>query len=294
MHKNKPMKRREFIRNTAFAAAATAVAPSFAFAEKRKIGLQLYSLRDVINKDVTGILKKVAEFGYKELETYGYNDGNLFGMKAKEFGDTVKGLGMKVTSGHYGTGQTNPAVKGTLSNDWERAVIDAKETGQEFMVVAYLVPEERKSLDDYKKVCELINKCGEIARKNGIRLGYHNHNFEFEKIAGQVPYELMLKELDPKLVSMEMDIYWVVNAGFDPLQLISKYPGRFEQWHVKDMDKADRKLNADVGTGSIDFKTIFTKASESGMKHFYIEQETYPKSSLESIESSIKNLSMIV
>ena len=279
------MKRREFLTYTA-AAAGALMLPSFTLASKKKMGLQLYTLRDVIMKDVAGTLKQVAGLGYQELETFGYGDGKLFGMPSSEFTSLVKGLGMKITSGHYGTGQGNPAAKGTLVNDWERAVADAKEAGQEFMVVAYLQDSERKSLDDYKKVCELINKSAEVCKKYGIRLGYHNHAFEFDKIDNQVPYDLMLKELDAKNVSMEMDLYWVVNAGQDPLQFFAKYPGRFEQWHVKDMDKTDRGLQVNVGTGRIDFKAIFAKASQAGLKHLYVEQEAYPINPIESIKAN--------
>lgn len=286
------MKRREFIQTSSLALAALAL-PSFTLADKKKIGLQLYSLRDVVFKDPKGTLKNVADFGYKELETFGYSDGKLFGMPAKEFGDYVKSLGLKITSGHYSTGQSRPEAKGTLVNDWERAVADAKSIGQEYMIIAYLDQSERKSLDDYKKVCEMINKNAEICKKYGIRIGYHNHDFEFIKIEGQVPYDLMLAELDSKNVSMELDLYWTQFAQVNPLDYFAKYPGRFEQWHVKDMDKTDPKKQVDVGTGRIDFKAIFAKAKQSGLKHFYIEQEQYPGTSTESIKQSILNFKKI-
>lgn len=286
------MKRREFIQTSSLALAALAL-PSFTLADKKKIGLQLYSLRDVVFKDPKGTLKNVADFGYKELETFGYSDGKLFGMPVKEFGDYVKSLGMEIPSGHYSTGQSRPEAKGTLVNDWERAVADAKSIGQEYMIIAYLDQSERKSLDDYKKVCEMINKNAEICKQYGIRIGYHNHEFEFVKIDDQVPYDLMLAELDPKNVSMELDLYWTQFAQVNPLDYFAKYPGRFEQWHVKDMDKTDPKKQVDVGTGRIDFKSLFAKAKQSGLKHFYIEQEQYPGTSTESIKQSILNFKKI-
>lgn len=288
------MKRRQFIQTTALAASTAMVMPSFSFIEKKVIGLQLYTLRDVILSDVKGIIKQVSDFGYKKIETYGYNDGMLFGMKSKEFSDLVKSVGMKITSGHYGTGQSNTSKIGTLVNNWEKAVADAKEAGQEFMIIAFLDKTERKSLDDYKRVCELINKKAELCKQYGIRIGYHNHAFEFEKIDNQVPFDLMLKELDPKLVSMEMDLYWIVAGEQDPLQYFSKYPGRFEQWHVKDMDKVDRKLNPIVGTGTIDFKAIFAKAAQSGMKNFYIEHDTFSGPAIDCAREDFKNLNKIV
>src|SRR6478609_6494303 len=155
------MKRRQFIQTTA-AASVAALIPSFAFAKsKRKIGIQLYTLRDVIFKDVQGTLKQVADFGYQELELFGYNDGKVFGKPVSEFTKMVDDLGMKITSGHYSTGLVNAQDKpivGTLVNQWEKAVNDAKVLGQEYMLVAYLQKDERKTIDDYKKVCGLINK----------------------------------------------------------------------------------------------------------------------------------------
>ncbi|HWA35948.1 MAG TPA: hypothetical protein VG737_17515, partial [Cyclobacteriaceae bacterium] len=116
---------------------------------------------------------------------------------------------------------------------------------------------------------------------------YHNHDFELEKIDGQIPYDLMLAQLDSKLISMELDLFWMIYAGYQPLDYFKKYPGRFEQWHVKDMDKTDRKKNANVGTGSIDFKPIFAQAKLAGMKHFYVEHDNFPNSSMESIKEGI-------
>ncbi len=292
------MKRRQFIQTTAVASAA-ALLPSFAFASpKRKIGIQLYTLRDVIFKDVQGTLKQVADLGYQELELFGYNDGKVFGKPVSELTKIVSDLGMKITSGHYGTGLVSqpdkPASVGTLTNQWEKAVNDAKILGQENMVIGYLQKDERKTMDDYKKVCELINKNAEICSKYGIRIGYHNHDFEFDPIDGQIPYHVMLKELDPKLVGMELDLYWTTYANHDPLKLFAEHPGRFEQWHVKDMRKDNRKLNADVGTGTIDFKAIFAKAKEAGFKHFYIEHDTFPASSLESIKVDAQNIKSII
>src|SRR5258708_29895188 len=189
------MKRRQFIQTSVLAASAAVVAPSFSFVEKKTIGLQLYTLRDVLKSDVKGILKKVSDFGYKKIETFGYSDGMLFGMKSKAFNDVVSGLGMKITSGHYGTGQTKPDAKGTLVNGWEKAVADAREAGQEYMEIAYLQNDERKTLEDYKKVCGMMNKGAVVCKKYGIRFSYHNHSFEFDKLDNQDPFDIMLQEI---------------------------------------------------------------------------------------------------
>lgn len=279
------MNRRTFVRNTALTAAAAAMSSKLFAADstyKSSIGLQIYSLRDSIFKDPKKVLAEIASYGYKELETFGYGDGKLFGLTVKEYGDHVKSLGMRTISGHYGIE--------LLSKDWERSCADAAALGQEFVVVPWMSDKYYKTMNDLKTTCALLNKAGETAKKAGLRMGYHNHAFEFGKVEGQTILDVMLKELDPKLVGIELDLFWVVNSGNDPLKYFSQYPGRFEQWHVKDMDKSDKEKNADVGTGTIDFKAIFAKAGQSGMKHFYIEQETYPVTPSQSVKNSILNL----
>jgi sugar phosphate isomerase/epimerase len=281
------MKRREFLASTAMAVAgASLVNPAWAKPAKDKpIGLQLYTLRQVINNDVKGTLKKLTDWGYREFETYGYNNGMLFGMTSKEFNDYVKSLGARVVSGHYGI----DVVRG----QWDKAVADAKEAGQEYMCLPWIADADRTP-DGYKKIIEDTNKAAEVVKKAGMRMGYHNHSFEFEKVGDKTGYELLLDGLDPKLVSMELDIYWVVRAGKDPIELMKKYKGRFEQWHVKDMDKVKPDNNADVGTGTIDWKAIFAEAKTSGMKHYYIEQESYPVDPMTSTKNSIDFLKTIV
>lgn len=283
------MNRRQFIQTGALAVAGTALAlPGLSnVAPKYRVGLQLYTLRDVIGKDPKGVLKQIADLGYQDLETYGYGDGKLFGMKSKELADYAKSLGMRLTSGHYGMGKAGGPVVGSIRNGWEAAVSDAREAGQEFMCVSYLGAEERPTLDAYKSVCDEMNKAAEVCKKYGIRFNYHNHDFEFMKFDGVMAYDVMLQRLDPKLVGMELDLYWVVYSGINPTDLFMKYPGRFEQWHIKDMDKADRKKNADIGTGTIDFKSLLGHAGHAGLKHWYMEEETYPINSTESVKASI-------
>lgn len=275
------MKRRTFIKqSTALAAFAALGVPAWA-QPPRSIGLQLYTLRDVIFKNTKDVLKQVADMGYQHIETFGYRDGKLFGIPNAAFVSYIKSLGMTITSGHYGIDQ----VRG----NWQQAVTDAKEAGQAYLVVPWL-PEAERTADGYKRVCADLNKAGEICKQHGLRMGYHNHAFEFEAVGGETAYDLMLRELDNSLVTMEMDIYWVVKAGHQPLAYFEKYPGRFELWHVKDMDKTDPAKNADVGTGAIDFKALFANAGQSGLKHFFVEQESYPVNSLTSTGNSIQNL----
>lgn len=281
------MKRREFVKQASLATAGLMLMPKLFAAEATTLkdldlGIQIYTIRDAIFKDPKGELKKIAAYGYKKIEAFAYRDGKIFGMTYKEFDAYIRSLGMSITSGHYGIDQ--------VRNNWEKAIEDAKSIDQPYMVCPYLVEGERKTIDDYKRRCEEFNKAGELCNKYGIRFGYHNHAFEYTELEGKLPIDVMMSELDPKLVSMEMDIYWVVNAGQDPIAFFNKYPGRFEQWHVKDMSKEDRSKNADVGTGSIDFKALFALKKLSGMKHFYVEQESYPGLPMDSVGKSAANL----
>lgn len=279
------MDRRKFIQTSALASAGLFYLSSCESTVKRPIGLQLYSLRDVIMSDVKGTLKSVADWGYKEVETYGYNDGKLFGMPIAEFNDYVNGLGLNIVSGHYGI---------DLTPTWAKVCEDAKSIGQKFVVVPWLNQEFYSSLDVLKQTCETLNKAGEVANTYGLRMAYHNHAFEFDEVEGQVMFDVMLAELQPELVGIEMDLYWVYRANRNPVEYFEKHPGRFELWHVKDMDKTNRENNADVGTGSIDFKSLFAVADKAGMKNFFIEQETYPENPMKSVENSISYLKTIV
>lgn len=284
------MKRRDFIQTSSMALAGlylAACGKGAAPVWDEQVGLQIYSLRDTVVNDPKGVMAKVAKFGYKELETFGYADGKIFGMPFSDFSAYVKDLGMKIVSGHY-------PYEMAISDKWEQALSDAKAIGQEYVVIPWLNQEVRNTIDDYKKVCENLNKAGEKVNQMGMRFGYHNHAFEFETVDGQIPYDVMLAETDPKNVGMELDIYWVYKAGKDPIQLFEKHPGRFEQWHVKDMDKIDSNKNADIGTGTIDWKLLFGKAKESGLQHYYIEQESYPAEPIQSVEAGIKNLKTII
>lgn len=260
---------------------------------KKSYGLQLYTLRDILqdNTKVKDTVKQLVDLGYNEFEAYGYSKGNIFGMTYKDFTDYVKSLGAKVTSAHYDID--------VIRTDWERAVADAKAAGQDYMVLPW-IDEPNRTPDGFKKIIEDVNKAAEATKAAGMRMGYHNHDFEFQKVGDlsadghdKTGFEMLLEGFDPNLVSIELDLYWVVRAGQDPEQLFMKYPGRFEQWHVKDMDKSDPSKNADVGTGSIDFKKLFTHAHHAGLKHWYVEQETYPVDPMTSTKNSIDYLKTI-
>jgi len=253
----------------------------------KDIGLQVYTLRDLMAKDLIGTLQKVAEIGYKNIELFGYGEGKYFGKSITEMRKITDDLGLKVVSAHYLSGQGSNAW-GTPVNQWEKAVEDAVKMGQKYMTVAFLLPDERKSLNDYKKVSDILNKAGEITAKYGITMAYHNHDFEFIPLEGQVPMDVLLKNTQADLVKFELDIYWIKKAGLDPIQFFKQNKGRVPLWHVKDMEKESGDF-APVGDGVIDWMAIFKEEKTAGLTHFFVEQDNHKYGTpLENIEKSLK------
>lgn len=219
---------------------------------------------------------------------------SIYGMKPGEFSMLVKDLGMTLRSTHVLL--SNPYVSGavTLENGLQKLVDDAAEAGQKYLVCAFLFPEERKSLDQYKEHASLFNKAGEACKKAGLQFAYHNHDFEFENLEGKVPYELLLSETDSQLVKMELDLYWVAKIGHDPVQLFESEPGRFPLWHLKDMAKTQEKEFTEVGNGSIDFGRIFKASKTAGLEYYFVEQDETPGDPFESIQTSYDNVKYIL
>jgi sugar phosphate isomerase/epimerase len=266
--------RRKFLAQAGLLSAGALIAPQLLSAKgKHGVGLQLYSLRDQLPKDVKGVIAKVAQAGYQEVETFGYSPKNGFwGLNAKDFSTLLKDNGLKTFSGHYGMDDYFVQGKTDVLDTYIEA---ANTTGMEYIIVPSINGEVLKSADQFKMVAEKMNKAAEICKKSGLKLGYHNHNFEWKPIDGTTFYDVLINNTDPKLVNMEMDIYWVVRAGQNPVELFEKHPGRFALCHLKDMDKTNHNLNTEIGKGTIDFKTILAKSKLAGLKHFIVEQENY-------------------
>jgi sugar phosphate isomerase/epimerase len=282
--------RRSFLKTSAMISAGLLVAPQLFAYDKKHIGLQLYTVRDAMGADPVAALAKVAQVGYTSVEGATYTGTEKFyGMDSMKFSKLLKDNGLIMPSSHYRLGEekvNGEQQKGTLLNDWSKAVDDAASVGVKYMVCAYLSIPERGNLDHYKQIGEDFNKAGEICKKAGIQLCYHNHDFEFEKQDGKFPYEILLANTDKELVKMEMDLYWVTKANQDPIALINEHPGRFPLWHVKDMDKTPTRMFTEVGNGIIDFKNIFTHANKAGLKYFFVEQDKCPGDPFVSIKQS--------
>ncbi|WP_018984171.1 sugar phosphate isomerase/epimerase family protein [Salinimonas chungwhensis] len=253
--------RRRFLKLSSAAAALTAMplSLSFAAATKAQAGLQLYTLREWMTVSVPGTLKLVAGVGYKEVEFAGY-----FGHSAKTISTLLKEEGISAPSAHMPLTDFQKSVNQVIDT--------AKQLGHKYVVIPYLTPEQRgPSIDVYKQLAENMQRWGEACRKENITLAYHNHDFEFNKTDGEIPFDVLLNNTDANNVSFELDLYWVVKARHDPLTLFKQHPGRFKLFHVKDMDKQGNF--ADVGTGIIDFAEIFDHAQQAGVEHQFVERD---------------------
>ncbi|WP_316632958.1 sugar phosphate isomerase/epimerase [uncultured Flavobacterium sp.] len=278
--------RRSFIINTSLAATAVLAIPSLAFTmNKKEIGLQLYTLRDELPKDVKLTLERVAAVGFTTVETYGFSIKDQFwGLSPIELKKILDKNGLKAISGHYNLGSF---LADGNTTELLAAVEAAKVLNNEYLTIPWVDEPFRKNIADYKIIASRLNQAAKVCANAGLKLAYHNHDFEFQKYDGITGYEILLKETDKDLVYFELDLYWVVRSGNDPLKLFKENPERFKMWHVKDMDKKTPALNTEIGSGSIDFKTIFKEAKQSGMNHFFVEQEhNYNPNPFESIKES--------
>ncbi len=272
------MNRRIFMKTVGAGGLVMWAEPGLMAARVKPIGLQLYTVRNEMEKDFEGSLAKVAQIGYKEVEFAGY-----FGRTPQQVKEILKKNRLKTPSSHIGLN--------LFEQDLPKTLETGKILGQKYLVCPSLPEARRKTVDDFKKLAELFNRLGAECKKAGMGFAYHNHNFEFQPIEGQMPYDLLLQNTDPKLVQMEMDLYWVVKAGQDPVQFFEKHPGRFALVHVKDMDTTPQKGFAEVGRGNMDFKRIFGASKKAGIKHYIVEQDRTPGNPFDSIKISWDYLS---
>jgi len=275
--------RRSFIKTTTLATVSALVVPGLlkCAAPRKYIGLQLYTVREQMKKDLLGTLQQVARIGYTWLEAAGYKDGKFYGMIPAEFKAIVNDLGMKLISSHV-----------AFNKNQSQQVIDAHlELGVPYVVYPWMSMPDQPSKEDYYIKADLFNELGESCKNAGLKFGYHNHDFEFVKINETTAYDILLERTEPGLVCMEADLYWMRYANVDPLHYFSEYPGRFELWHVKDMEDSPERDFAAVGEGTIQFAKYFNEATlDSGMKFFFVEQDRCKIDPLESIEISYKYL----
>ena len=242
-----------------------------------RVGIQLYTLRSLMSRDLEGTLASVAAIGYREVEFAGY-----FDRPAKELRALLDRHGLAAPSAHV------PAAQ--MSGDaWRRALDDAAALGHRWVTIPWLPEEDRRSLDSWKRVADRFNEAARAAAAAGLRFAYHNHDFELREVDGIVPFDLMLAETEPSLVDFQIDLYWMVRAGRDPLGYLAAHPGRFPMLHVKDSAGPPDHRMTDVGQGTIDFARILAAFAAAGTTHFFVEHDR-PQDPLASATTSYSHL----
>lgn len=263
--------RRGFLMTSGTLTLGSLFAPYTAKASARvkNVGIQLYTVRKEMLADATGTLKQLAKTGYKELESARSEKGNYYGLQPKEIRKITKDLGMTLRSGHV-----------HIDESWQRSVDQAAEAGQDYLICSSL-PSRGQTIENYQRVADTFSKAAQDCKKAKLVFGYHNHDYEFEKVNGQVLYDILLDKTEPNLVTMELDLGWVIATGNDPITYFNRYPGRFPLWHLKDMSKT-KKESTEFGKGQINILNMLQNAGKSGMKYFFVEQEEYSGTALES------------
>jgi sugar phosphate isomerase/epimerase len=279
--------RRTFIRNSALTIAGASLLSNHLFAAAKPgelLGVQLYSVRDDMKKDPLATLKLVAKAGYKNVEHANYIDRKFYGWSAQEFRKVLDDLGLHMPSGHTVMNQSHwDMATNDFTDKWKYTVEDAAVMGQKYVISPWLDEAYRKDYDGLKKYMEVFNKSGELCKKSGMKFGYHNHDFEFsESLNGEKVFDIILQNTDPSLVAQQLDIGNMYHAGGIALDIMKKYPGRFESMHVKDEIKTTGNgemgggyESTVLGKGVIPVKEIVDLGRKSGTTNFIIEQESY-------------------
>lgn len=271
--------RRTFLKQAGLFSASAMLLPSELTAstkDKFKLGLQLYTIREAMAKDLRGTFKQIAAMGYQEVEIYGFNYGNnkyYWGLEPKDAGKLLSDCGLTTPSGHYDLDK----FFGKHQQDDLKRYVDQCIAGATALKQSYItwptLAQQYHTLDEMKRLAVTLNTIGEQIKKGGLQLAYHNFGWDFTEQGGVIPYDIILKETDPALVKMQLDLYWFsFGTNTKPLDWFKKQPGRFVMWHVKDMNKQNRALHEVVGDGQIDFKPIFKDTQIAGVKHMFVEQ----------------------
>lgn len=280
IYKNTQIGRRQFLKRSLILGAAPLTTMCQYNAGMRRvenIGLQLYTLRREMAQDFDGTLSRVAELGYQEVEFAGYFDKSALAVRS-----TLDRLGMTSPAAHIQL----RAVRNNLEAEIEYAAT----LGQKYIVVPSL-PGDERTLSHYQQHADLLNRAGEVCRNAGLKMGYHNHAYEFEVTQGRVPYDILLDETEPGLVDMELDLFWIIAGRANPVDYFENHPGRFAMLHVKDMARDGSMI--DVGRGTIDFASLFSYADTAGFQHYFVEHDN-PDNGLESVAYSIRSIRNLV
>lgn len=270
--------RRGFLAALAGFATALRVGGAAALGASRleRIGIQLFTVRDLLQQDFAGTLGQLAAIGFREVELVGH-----YGRSPQAVRAALSSAGLEAPSAHV---PIEAAREG-----WGRALEAAHVAGHKHLVVAWLPEGERRTLDGYRAAADLFNRVGEQARVAGIGFAYHNHAFEFARLEGRIPYDVLLERCDPRSVAFEMDLYWITKGGGDPLAYFARWPGRFPMLHVKDSAGPPEHRMVDVGAGIIPWRSIFARREQAGIRHYFVEHDA-PADPLASARASYEYL----
>ena len=246
-----------------------------------KIGLQLYSIKELTESDFLGTIEKVARIGYDGVEFAGY-----FNTRAKDLRNCLAAAGIAAAGSHIGIE--------SLREQLDACIEYSNEINSPYIIVPYIPEEMRNSLDAYKATAEEFNKIGEKCRKNGILFGYHNHEFEFEKFGGEFGLDLLVNHTAPENFFIELDTYWVEYSRLKSVDFVNKYKERCKILHIKDMKSMEDMENTEIGKGIMDFKGITAASLAYNPQWFTVEQEAFEIPQLQSIEESLRYLKGIL
>lgn len=241
------------------------------------LGVQLYTLRGEMERDVGATLERVAAIGYREVEFAGY-----FGQGPAEIRGLLAAAGLRAPAAHL------PVE--ALRDDPDPILESAATIGHEWVIVAWVPEDMRGTLDDWRRTADLFDRIGERAAAAGLRFGYHNHDFEIPPMEGRMPLDVLLESTDPDRVDLELDLFWITHGGGDPIAFMERWPGRVRLVHVKDRT-ADGDM-VDVGAGVIDFGAIFARRARAGIRHAFVEHDM-PGDPWASVTASFRHLSAL-
>lgn len=236
------------------------------------IGAQLYTVRAELERDFDGALQQVRRIGYDEVEFAGY-----FGRSPRQVREALERHGLAAPAAHVGLAE--------MESDWSRTLALAAAIGHTWLVLPWIDAERRRTLEDWRRLAALLSRAGEAARAAGISVAYHNHDYEFAPLAGTLPFDLLLAETPPGLVAFELDVYWMVKAGRDPVVWLDSHPARFELLHLKDTAGPPDHAMMDVGSGVIGWPRLLAAARAAGVRHMFVEHDE-PADAFASLRSS--------
>jgi sugar phosphate isomerase/epimerase len=270
------MNRRSFLITTSALAGGALVLPAMGLttmptATSYKPGIQLYTLRNVLNQDLEGTLNALVSMGYEEVETHSH-----YGRTPDVFREILQDAGLDAPAAHYGAG--------ALRDDLDRIIEEAGILGHQFIFCPHPGPFPFATIDDYRRLADFLTATGSRLKEVGIQFGYHNHDFECRPIDGQIPLFVLFDDSDADAVSIELDLFWAVHGGIEPMDVIRRYPGRVHAFHVKDRTAEGEMV--DVGKGVIDFGRLFAAGDLAGLKHAFVEHDN-PADPLRSARDSI-------